>query len=88
MNAIARKSPATLHSGVGCNALTIPQQVMSPNMEESPTAESAQPSGSANLDTTRVKDEPHTRSEQVKEEEVLPDIKIPTLDVKEEGEQC
>ena len=87
LNATIHNSLATLHSGVGYPRLTGPQQVVSPKVEESPTADNAQPPGSVGLDTTRVKDEPQSRSNPVKEEEAVSSTKIPTLDVKEEPEE-
>ena len=84
LNNTVCKAPATLHSGIEHPKLTDLQQVMSPNVEESPTAEGARPSGLATFDTSLVKDEPQTRVQPMKREVVTTDVKTPTLDVKEE----
>ena len=62
LNATVRNSPAPLDSGVG-RKTTVPSQVMSPNVEGS-LAEADIPasSGSVSQATSRVKDEPQSRS--------------------------
>ena len=86
LNATVCNSPATLHSGVGYPKPTGPQQVVSPTVEESPTAASAQPSGSISLDATSVKEEPPSRNDYEREEARI-DTNLPTLDVKDEHEE-
>ena len=84
LNNTIRNAPATLHSGIEDDELIGPQQVMSPNVEESQTTTNVQPSGSATFDASLVKDEPQTRVDQVKTEVATTEVKPPTLDVKEE----
>ena len=84
LNTNIRNAPATLHSGIESREFTDPQQVMSPNVENSQTAADAQASGFAPSDTSPVKDEPQSRDDQVKTEVVAPKVKPPALDVKEE----
>ena len=84
LNNTIRNAPASLHSGIEHDKLLGPQQVMSPNVEESPTTTSVQPSGSAAFDTSLVKDEPQTQVNQVKTEVATTEVKPSTLDVKEE----
>ena len=76
-----------LPSGVGYRESTVPLQVMSPNVEVSPTEANVQPSGSVSLDTSRVKDEPQSRSEHEERKEARVDTKLPTPDVKDEREE-
>ena len=85
LNTTISNSPATLHSEVGYPNSTDPLQVMSPNVEVPPTKAIAQSSGSVSLDTSRVKDEPQSRSEE--REEARIETKLPTPDVKGEREE-
>ena len=79
-----RNSSATLHSGVKKEKRFDPLQVMSPHVDEKETKAPVPVSGSMSSDTPTVKDEPQTRTEQVKSEVPIPKLEPPTLDVKEE----
>ena len=82
LNNTGRNAPATLHSGVKKEKTSDPQQVMSPNVEEKETTAHATASGSMPSDTSTVKDEPQSRTEQTKSEVPIPKLESPTLDVK------
>ena len=84
LNATVCNSPASLDSGVS-RKTTVPPQVMSPNMEGS-LAEAEKPSsgGSVSQATSRVKDEPQSRTEHDPVEETS---SMPTLDVKSEQKE-
>ena len=84
LNNTRRNAPATLHSGVKDEKLSDPQQVTSPNVEERQTTASATVSGSMPSDASLLKDEPQSRTDQVKSEATTPKLESPTLDVKEE----
>ena len=84
LNNTRRNAPATLHSGVKEEKLSDPQQVMSPNVEEKQTIANATVSGSMPSDTSLLKNEPQSRTDQVKSEATTPKLESPTLDVKEE----
>ena len=87
LNATVCNSPAPLDSGVG-QKTTDPSQVMSPNMEGSLAEADAQPSsGSVSQATSRVKDEPQSRTERDSVIETKPDSSNPTLDVKSEQKE-
>ena len=84
LNNTRRNAPATLHSGVKDEKSSDLQQVMSPSVEEEQTTANAPVSGSMPSDTSLLKDEPQSRTDQVKSEVVTPKLESPTLDVKEE----
>ena len=84
LNATVRNALAPLDSGVG-RKTTVPSQVMSPNMEGSlAEADIQTSSGSLSQATSRVKDEPQSRTEHDPVTETKPDSSMPTLDVKSE----
>ena len=84
LNHTRRNAPATLHSGVKEENPSDPLQVMSPKVEEKQTTANATVSGSMPSDTSVPKDEPQSRTDQVKSEAPIPKLELPTLDVKEE----
>ena len=84
LNNTGSNAPATLHSGVKKEKTSDPPQVMSPNVDEKETKAHATVSSSMPSDTLAVKDEPQTRTEQVKAEVPIPKLESPMLDVKEE----
>ena len=78
-----------LHSTLGSvERFTVPSQVMSPNMEGSlAEADIQTSSGSVSQATSRVKDEPQSRTEHDPVIETKPDSSMPTLDVKSEQKE-
>ena len=84
LNNTGRNAPATLHSGVKKEKTPYPPQVMGPSVDEKETTARTTASGSMPSGTPTVKDEPQTRTEQVKSEVPMPKLESPTLDVKEE----
>ena len=87
LNSTVCNSPAPLDSGVGQN-ITDPPQVMSPSTEGPPTEADAKPSsGSISQITSRVKDEPQSRSNCEPVVETKPDSSSPTLQIKVEQKE-
>ena len=84
LNNTERQAPAPCHSRVKMENRSDPRQVMSPNVEESQSTAKQTASGSVPSDSSPLKEEPQTRTEQVKSEASTPKIEPSTTDVKEE----
>ena len=84
LNNTERNAPATLRSRVKTENTSDPRQVTSPSAEESQKTAKHTTSGSVPIDSSPLKDEPQTRTEQMKSEAPTPKVEPSTTDVKEE----